>query len=50
MPAMPPDLEAAWDDLHDAKPPGWFVGRPSYDEGRREWVRMQPAQFPCLPG
>ena len=21
------DLEAAWDELHDAKPDGWFVGR-----------------------
>ena len=20
------DLEAAWDELHDAKPDGWFVG------------------------
>jgi len=22
------DLEAAWDDLHDATPSSWFVGRP----------------------
>ena len=35
--AMPTDLEDAWSDLHDATPAGWFVGRPSYDEGRRVW-------------
>ncbi len=34
---MPTDLEAAWDDLHDAKPPGWYVGRPSYDDRQRVW-------------
>ena len=33
----PSDLEDAWHDLHDAKPAGWFAGRPSYDEGRRVW-------------
>ncbi len=32
---MPTDLEAAWDDLHGAKPPGWFVGRPFYNERRK---------------
>ena len=31
------DLEAAWDELHDAKPDGWFVGQPMYHEHRREW-------------
>ena len=34
---MPTDLEDAWNDLHDARPAGWFAGRPSYDEGRRVW-------------
>jgi hypothetical protein len=34
---MPADLEAAWSDLHGAKPHGWFVGRPSYIEGRGAW-------------
>jgi hypothetical protein len=34
---MPTDLDAAWDDLHDAKPPGWFVGRPFYHERDRAW-------------
>ena len=34
---MPTDLEAAWSELYEAKPPGWFVGRPSYDEGRNVW-------------
>ena len=31
------DLEAAGDELHDAKPAGWFVGQPMYHEHRREW-------------
>ena len=35
--SMPTDLEDAWNDLHDAKPPGWHVGRPSYDERQRLW-------------
>jgi hypothetical protein len=30
------DLEAAWNDVHDAKPDGWFVGTPVYIE-RRGW-------------
>jgi hypothetical protein len=34
---MPTDLDDARDDLHDATPAGWFVGRPSYDEGRKVW-------------
>ena len=31
------NLEAAWSELHDAKPDGWFVGPPMYHERRREW-------------
>ena len=34
---MTSDLEAAWSELHDAKPDGWFVGQPMYHEHRREW-------------
>ena len=30
------DLEAAWNEFHDAKPDGWFVGTPVYIE-RRGW-------------
>ena len=30
------DLEAAWNEIHDAKPDGWFVGTPVYIE-RRGW-------------
>ncbi len=33
------NLEAAWDELHDAKPDGWFAGPPTYDEHRREWTK-----------
>jgi hypothetical protein len=36
------DREAAWDELHAATPPGWFVGRPTYHMERRE---RQPARF-----
>jgi hypothetical protein len=34
---MTNNLEQAWSDLHDAKPPGWFVGRPSYRDDLRQW-------------
>jgi len=30
------DLAAAWDEFHDTKPAGWFVGQPIYIE-RRGW-------------
>jgi len=32
------DLEAAWAAVHDATPPSWFVGQPSYHPEGREWV------------
>jgi hypothetical protein len=31
------DLGAAWSEVHDAKPTGWFVGQPMYHEDRRKW-------------
>jgi hypothetical protein len=31
------DLEAAWAAVHDAMPPDWYVGRPSYHDERHEW-------------
>jgi hypothetical protein len=31
------DLEAAWSELHDATPPGWFIGPTAYDGRRDEW-------------
>jgi len=31
-------LEEAWDALHAVEPPGWYVGRPSYHDERREWL------------
>ena len=44
--AMPTDLETAWSDLHDATPPGWFVGRPAYNERHKEWEQyaFDPAE------
>ena len=26
--ALETDFEAAWNEIHDAKPDGWFVGTP----------------------
>ena len=34
---MSTDLDDAWNDLHDAKPDGWYVDRHSYEEGRKRW-------------
>ena len=31
-------MEDAWDAVHEATPAGWYVGRPSYHDERREWV------------
>jgi hypothetical protein len=31
------DIDDAWTELHDAKPAGWYVGRPPYDERRGVW-------------
>jgi hypothetical protein len=30
------DLAEAWTELHDATPPGWFVGTPSHHVERQE--------------
>ncbi len=32
-------MRDAWDALLEATPPGWYVGRPSYHDRRREWVK-----------
>jgi hypothetical protein len=37
---MTTPLEAAWVAIHDATPPGWFVGRPHYDEYRNQWTQF----------
>ena len=34
---MATDLEDAWNELHDAKPAGWYVGRPSCDDRHKAW-------------
>ena len=28
---MESELAAAWDEIHAATPPGWYVGRPAFD-------------------
>ncbi len=30
-------LEEAWNELHEATPLGWYVGRPTYNSRRDEW-------------
>lgn len=34
---MSTDLEEAWDAAHDATPPGWYVARPTWNDGLRVW-------------
>ena len=43
---MPTEIDDAWNDLHTATPPGWFVGQPSYDERREVWEQyaFDPAE------
>jgi hypothetical protein len=31
------ELADAWNELHEATPAGWHVGRPAYEERRNEW-------------
>jgi hypothetical protein len=42
--------EAAWDELHAALPPGWWVGRPSYHDERWEWLlyAFDPSERPVV--
>ena len=35
---MSADLEAAWEAIHAATPPGWDVGRQSYHHERSQWI------------
>ncbi len=35
---MNAERPSAWDELHAAKPPSWWVGSPSYHDERREWL------------
>jgi hypothetical protein len=37
------DPEDAWNDVHDATPTGWYVGRPSY---RDDTPSVQVSQVP----
>ncbi len=47
---MVTDLKAARDDLHDATPAGWQVGRPYYHDERRQWVQyaFDPSERPVV--
>ena len=36
---MSADLEAAWEAVHAATPPGWYVGQQSYQHERSQWIQ-----------
>ena len=38
-----PEIVAAWEKIHDVTPPGWYVGRPGYNDTYRQWE-----QYACL--
>src|SRR4029077_14912353 len=42
------DLEAAWDEVFEALPAAWSVGRPSYHDERHEWTQyaFDPREMP----
>ena len=42
--------EQAWDELHAALPPGWWVGSPSHHPERGEWVlyAFDPSERPVV--
>jgi len=44
------DLEAAWAALYESAPTGWYVGRPSCHDERREWVMYayDPSERPKI--
>lgn len=43
-------LHDAWDELHRATPPGWWVGTPSYHDERRQWLlyALEPSERPVV--
>ncbi len=47
---MADEREEAWDEVHAATPPGWFVGRPSYHDERDEWIMyaFDPTETPMV--
>ncbi len=44
------DLEEAWNAVHDATPKGWYVGRPTYYDERRQWHQyaFDPSERPVV--
>ncbi len=42
--------DEAWADLHEATPPGWYVGRASLHDERAEWVMyaFDPSERPVM--
>jgi hypothetical protein len=44
------DREEAWDELLEAKPPGWWLGTPSFHPEKREWLlyAFDPSERPVV--
>ena len=47
---MMTDLEDTRDAVHAATPAGWYVGRPTYHDDRREWLMYayDPSERPTV--
>ena len=47
---MTNEREAAWDELHAATPPGWWVRSPSYHNEPDEWLlyAFDPSERPIV--
>ncbi|MEO6351072.1 MAG: hypothetical protein ABIP53_10520 [Candidatus Limnocylindrales bacterium] len=45
------DLESAWEAIHAATPPGWYLRRPGQRHGgrrSREWTAVGMTEVECL--
>ncbi len=43
-------MEEAWDAIHAVLPAGWYVGRPTYYDERRQWHQyaFDPSERPVV--
>jgi hypothetical protein len=43
-----PEIVTAWAEIHDATPPGWYVGEPGYNDSYRRWEQFayDPSERP----
>jgi hypothetical protein len=47
---MTDEIEAAWEAIHDALLPGWYLGRPSYHDERDEALVLRHEMRPAPRG